>query len=95
MPLMSTLAGAGLRLSMVPIWPLSCCTAVAKLGVRVRSAKLAEPSLMLICPMRMPSGLLLWVLAGLAWLGAGALAGCGISRSSTLVVRSSLMMKRA
>ncbi|MNE31382.1 hypothetical protein D3C76_1449140 [compost metagenome] len=95
MPLTSTLAGCGLRLSMVPIWPLSCWMAVAKLGVSDRSAKLAEPSLMSICPIWMPSGLLLLAVVGLGWLLAGASAGCGISRSLTLVVRSSLMMKRA
>ncbi|MNN38616.1 hypothetical protein D3C81_1526220 [compost metagenome] len=82
-----------MRLSRVPIWPLSCCTAVAKLGVRERSAKLAEPSLMSIWPMCMANGLSL--LAGFADFDAGASAGCGISRSLTLVVRSSLMMKRA
>ncbi|MNN97395.1 hypothetical protein D3C81_2165490 [compost metagenome] len=59
---------------------------------------MAEPSLMSIWPMWIPSGLSLLAvagLAGLAWLAAGASAGCGISRSLMLVVRSSLMMKRA
>ncbi|MNC68864.1 hypothetical protein D3C75_1195030 [compost metagenome] len=95
MPLTSTLAGTGLRLSMVPTRPLSCWMAVAKLGVRDRSAKLAEPSLMSIWPMWIPSGLSLLAAVGFAWLLAGASAGCGISRSLMLVVRSSLMMKRA
>ncbi|MNN96608.1 hypothetical protein D3C81_2156290 [compost metagenome] len=56
---------------------------------------MAEPSLMSIWPMWMPSGLSLLAAAGLAWLVAAAPAGCGISRSLMLVVRSSLMMKRA
>ncbi|MCY1174124.1 hypothetical protein D9M73_143130 [compost metagenome] len=94
MPLTSTPAGFGWRLSMVPICPLSCWMAVAKLGVRLKSAKLAEPSLMKMPPMWMPNGFSL--LAGLFAAGfAPESAGCGISRSSMLVVRSSLIMKRA
>ncbi|MCY1427696.1 hypothetical protein D9M71_435540 [compost metagenome] len=57
MPFTATLAGLGLRLSRVPISPLSCWMAVAKLGVRLKSAKLAEPSLISMPPMRMPMGL--------------------------------------
>ncbi|MNG38732.1 hypothetical protein D3C84_1265410 [compost metagenome] len=68
--------------------------AVAKFGVRLKSAKLAEPSLMSIAPMRIPSGFSAGALALLGALDC-AVAGCGISRSSTLVVRSSLIMKRA
>ncbi|MNZ70534.1 hypothetical protein D3C78_888770 [compost metagenome] len=80
---------------MVPIWPLSCWMAVAKLGVRLKSAKLAEPSLIAMPPMWMPSGLSLLAAGFAALVLAPLSAGCGISRSSTLVVRSSLIMKRA
>ncbi|MNL13080.1 hypothetical protein D3C87_1339710 [compost metagenome] len=67
---------------------------MAKFGVRLKSAKLAEPSLMAMPPMWMPSGLSL-LAAGLAAAGlAPVSAGCGISKSSMLVVRSSLIMKR-
>ena len=62
---------------------------------RVRSAKFAEPLVIRTPPMWMPSGLL----AGAFLLSAAALAGrtpgCGMISSLTLVLRSSLMMKRA
>ncbi|MNG32639.1 hypothetical protein D3C85_1566580 [compost metagenome] len=80
---------------MVPIEPLSCWMAVAKFGVRLKSAKFADPSLMAMPPIWMPRGLSL-LAAGLLAAGlAPASGGCGISRSSMLVVRSSLIMKRA
>ncbi|MNE11249.1 hypothetical protein D3C80_1039980 [compost metagenome] len=94
MPAMSTLAGFCARLSRLPMRPLSCWMAVAKLGVRLKSAKLAEPSARVTSPIWMPSGELAdsGGVAGSA--GAGS-PGWAISRSSMLVVRSSLMMKRA
>ncbi|MDT4812926.1 hypothetical protein FQZ97_458960 [compost metagenome] len=95
-PLTSTLAGCGLRLSMLPMVPPSCWIAVAKSGRRVRSAKLAEPSLMRTPPMWMPSGLpAAWAEPepeAVLWPEA---AGCSTISSLTLVLRSSLMMKRA
>ncbi|MCY1402125.1 hypothetical protein D9M71_172570 [compost metagenome] len=96
LPLKSTLAGRGLRLSIAPIEPPSCWIAVAKSGRRVRSAKLAEPLLTLIPPMRMPSGLLAGCeVAPLPVPGAAGVSGWAMISSLTLVVRSSLMMKRA
>ncbi|MNH27446.1 hypothetical protein D3C79_875580 [compost metagenome] len=68
--------------------------AVAKFGVRLKSAKFAEPSLISMAPMRTPKGFSL-LAAGLALAWDCAVAGCGISKSSMLVVRSSLIMKRA
>lgn len=69
--------------------------AVPNGGIRVRSAKFAEPLLIRTPPMWMPSGLL----AGAFLLSAAVLpdelAGCGMISSLTLVLRSSLMMKRA
>ncbi|MNZ98151.1 hypothetical protein D3C78_1174280 [compost metagenome] len=97
LPLKSTLAGRGLRLSIVPIEPPSCWIAVAKSGRRVRSAKLAEPLLTLIPPMRMPSGLPVGCALepDLPALAEAPPPGCSMISSLTLVVRSSLMMKRA